>query len=793
MPIPAIPYSRSLLNDYVVTSRRRPPGTLLSTLLRTRSLAATSLLRHAAESDGVDIKCQLAAAEALVDVTEENLRTGLERYDALLSRYGARRIPRRHQGIHAQLAWSVGEVAWLRRLLRKYRLPADIRASLRANAAHPSWGGDADVWQRRLAEAAGHPTLTVRPGAGSPFDRLQGPRLEPVDGPLISVIVTGFRPDHGLLTAISSLRDQSWRNLEILLVDDASGSEYDAIFDQACAMDQRVRLLRQNTNQGTYAGRNRAFDEARGEFITGLDSDDWAHPARLEHTVAPLVHHPELVATVSRACMLTEELTINRPGREPTTISTASMMIRANSVLPRLGYYDQIRKAADTEYLRRLHATFGHDAIYYLRENWVLMRQAAGSLSRDEFGPGWSHSARHSYKSAYGVWHADIRAGKADPYLPRPTIGQQRPFAVPDHFRYRPSERPTRHFDAIYVLDWRPFGGPQKSTMEEIAALRNAGKRIAVMHLESWRHMTTHQRPLCTPLQRLINSGEVEEVLPTDAATCDLLVLRYPPILQFRQGESSRIRPRHLVILANQAPAEKDGSDQRYVPADCTQAARDLFDTQPLWVPQGPNVREALADHVDLAAFDMPGIIATTQPERNGVRSHLPVVGRHSRDDWSKWPADAETLLAIYPADDDIDVRVMGGVNAVETILGSRAPVNWICYRRDETDVDNFLRQIDFYVYYPHPVQVEAFGRAILEALAAGCVTILPPHFEATFGDAALYRQPGQVRATIEELWGDPDRFRSQSALAQARVREHFSHASYRTLVGNIVEAEVPA
>src|SRR5690606_20351576 len=340
--------------------------------------------------------------------------------------------------------------------------------------------------------------------------------------------------DRALRTAVESLLAGTWTNLEILVVDDASGEEYDHVLDEVAALDERVRLIRERTNRGTFAARNTAFEAATGEFLTGLDSDDWAAPDRLANSVAPLLAEPELQLTHSEAFLFGEDLTVTRPGRVLTTVSTASMTFR-RGVLDRVGYYDEVRKGADTEFLNRVAAAYGKPAVRRLRDHWdTLMRQAPGSLSRDEFGPGWKHPARRAYQSAYPLWHREIAEGAADPYLPRSP--RRRPFWAPHHTAVAPRERRRRHFDVVFTLDWRPFGGPQKSTIEEIRALRGEGLDIAIMHLESWRHMTTDDRPMCEAIQRMVNDGEVEQVLPTDDVECDLLVLRYPPILQFRSG-----------------------------------------------------------------------------------------------------------------------------------------------------------------------------------------------------------------------------------------------------------------
>ncbi|WP_168801367.1 glycosyltransferase [Glycomyces buryatensis] len=810
-------YPSRMTDDHLATAKTRKAGTMAATALRTRSPGARHLLARGATRDltlpglleaarsgdlggaRVDAAalCELAKVVGLQFGTEDDRRDALALYDLALREGGAKRISGRHGAVHAQLAFSLGEYGRVSELLRRYKkqMPPLEYGALQADLAHPDCGGDEAAWIARLGELCRQPQLALDPDRSLPwFDRLRAPAGPKVGaGPKIWVVMTAYQPDRALITAVESLLAGTWTNLEVVVVDDASGEEYGPILDEAAALDERVRVVRKEVNGGTFAARNTAFDcilndGDTGDFVTGLDSDDWAAPDRLAHSIAPLLEDPELQLTYSEAFLFGEDLTVTRPGRVVTTVSTASMMFR-RGVLDRIGYYDEVRKGADTEFLQRVSAAFGKTSVQRLNGTWdTFMRQAAGSLSRDEFGSGWKHPSRRAYQSSYPLWHRQIAAGEADPYLSKSPA--RRPFWAPYHTAVASKGQRRRHFDVVYCLDWRPFGGPQKSTMEEIRALKSEGLSIAIMHLESWRHMTTDDRPMARQIQELVNDGTVDQVLVTDDVECELLVLRYPPILQYRSGEVSNVRPKRMIVLANQAPAERDGSDIRYTPDSAHANAAAMFGVDPLWVPQGPQVREALSELKAgrLADFDMPGILETESiaPPRHGFRSVLPVVGRHSRDDWTKWPT-ASDLPKVYPGDGRWDVRVMGGVKTVARLLGAEPSPEWTCYRYNETDVESFLYQLDFWIYFPHPKQYEAFGRAILEALAAGCAVVLPPRFEPTFGDAALYCEPAEVASVVDGLYADPERFLARSALAQQRVRERFSHDSYRKLVLDVL------
>lgn len=446
-----------------------------------------------------------------------------------------------------------------------------------------------------------------------------------------------------------------------------------------------------------------------------------------------------------------------------------------------------MRKAADTEFMRRLEH-IANSAVEDLDQPLSLVRILPDSLSRSEFRAGWSHPARRQIKSSYQHWHstASIRDLHVRP-------GANVPVHIPRRFR-RSNQGSISDYDVILAGDWRQFGGPQKSMIEEIRALNSAGFRVAILHMEAPRFMSTVQKPMTAHIQELVNSGVVDEVLYDDAVSARLLILRYPPILQFAPDAPSAIEIDRMLIMANQAPSELDGRDIRYLVADCHENARRIFTKNVTWVPQGPQVREAISPYLsagDLEALDVPGILDPSEwaaPYPRRFRSTAPVIGRHSRDNAMKWPEDPVAMESVYPTDGSIDVRVMGGTQVAQTVLGrSSSPAAWVSYPTDSMPVREFLWTLDFFVFFQHSIAVEAFGRAILEAIAAGLVVILPKHYEEVFGEAAIYAEPDDVVAVVRRYRADQDRYNEQRIRAEEVLRDRFTHQAYATRIKALV------
>lgn len=102
------------------------------------------------------------------------------------------------------------------------------------------------------------------------------------DLPLISVIVPVYRVEKYLDHCIRSITEQTYPNLEILLVDDGSPDGSGAICDHWAEKDSRIRVIHQQ-NAGAGAARNTALDAAAGELIAFVDSDDYLHPNMFRH------------------------------------------------------------------------------------------------------------------------------------------------------------------------------------------------------------------------------------------------------------------------------------------------------------------------------------------------------------------------------------------------------------------------------------------------------------------------------------------------------------------------------
>jgi glycosyltransferase involved in cell wall biosynthesis len=112
--------------------------------------------------------------------------------------------------------------------------------------------------------------------------------------PLVCVVLPCFDAERFLRSALESVLGQTFRNLEVVAVDDGSTDSTAAILAEFAERDPRVRVLKQDANQGLISAVNRGIAEARGEFIARMDADDICAPDRIERQVHALQARPDV-------------------------------------------------------------------------------------------------------------------------------------------------------------------------------------------------------------------------------------------------------------------------------------------------------------------------------------------------------------------------------------------------------------------------------------------------------------------------------------------------------------------
>lgn len=111
--------------------------------------------------------------------------------------------------------------------------------------------------------------------------------------PLISIGITYYKASDTIEKAVSSALAQTWKNKEIIIVDDFSNDGQEDVLEKLEQKHFCIRIVRHSVNKGVAAARNETVNHAKGEFLAFFDDDDESQPERLEKQYQRIVAYEQ--------------------------------------------------------------------------------------------------------------------------------------------------------------------------------------------------------------------------------------------------------------------------------------------------------------------------------------------------------------------------------------------------------------------------------------------------------------------------------------------------------------------
>jgi glycosyltransferase involved in cell wall biosynthesis len=170
---------------------------------------------------------------------------------------------------------------------------------------------------------------------------------------LVSVIVPAFNAERTINETLLSVRNQTHRNMEIIVVDDGSTDRTYQCSSDHSRVDSRIRVIRQ-LNAGVAATRNRGIEEARADLIAPIDADDLWRPTKIARQLRALrAAGSEVKLVYTWSALIDEDSKVIDWGKDPlfagdvlfalsygNFVGNGSTALMQKSVLKELGGYD---------------------------------------------------------------------------------------------------------------------------------------------------------------------------------------------------------------------------------------------------------------------------------------------------------------------------------------------------------------------------------------------------------------------------------------------------------------------
>lgn len=201
--------------------------------------------------------------------------------------------------------------------------------------------------------------------------------------PLVSVIMTSHNTEDYIESAIYSLLDQSYKNIEIIVVDDYSSDGTIEILDRLSRSDKRIRFFRLNSNLGTYYAKNLGILQSKGDVIFFQDSDDICHQNRIEICMQALESNANAVAVrAAYARVNPSNGSIVEVDGYEYKLGLITLGVR-RSVFNEIGFFNCTTKASDDEFFNRMKCYYKKIRILDVSQPLYFNTMRSNSLISD--------------------------------------------------------------------------------------------------------------------------------------------------------------------------------------------------------------------------------------------------------------------------------------------------------------------------------------------------------------------------------------------------------------------------
>ncbi len=469
----------------------------------------------------------------------------------------------------------------------------------RANAKNPfrNPSRTGDEWMAEINamyEAAGLAPIRLRDGTEPAFLRLSTDPVPAVaNGPLVSIVMPVFRADAATDLAIESALAQSYRNIEVIIVDDGSEDAFVARLEQWEPSDPRVKVVRNTPNSGAYTSRNIGYSLASGEFITIFDGDDWQHPQKIEMLVAAASRQENHRLASAPWARVGEDLMFHYRGWKGAYVTPAhvSTMFPVRVIRERLGYWDAVRKAADTEFILRYQLLVNaREVLEVTQAPLTLSLVSSTNLSMDDFRMGYRSPDRVAYRSAYEHWHRTIREGRHSGYLDF----APGPRAFPAPARFLPARPEREKLDELFVGD---FGAPRESApamWRDIEEARQAGHRVGVMHVPSILRTVSFDASFSDEVMDLFATQRLTRVELTDDVHSRIVNVYDPTSFQFTRELRGGHAADSIMVRASEPPFNPHTGVHAYAVTTVARSLGAIFGGAVQWGSEDAEVAAVL-------------------------------------------------------------------------------------------------------------------------------------------------------------------------------------------------------
>jgi hypothetical protein len=460
-----------------------------------------------------------------------------------------------------------------------------------------------------------------------------------------------------------------------------------------------------------------------------------------------------------------DELEVIGPWRAKDTLldlNFSSLMFR-REVVEKIGPWDEVRVGGDAEFRMRIQAVYGKNAIHNLGNSLLLslslVREDSLTRAKATHVRTLHYGLRWQYRDSYRKWHSDLANGVAAAKLER----GRRAFPAPLSILSR--DHSESRYDIVVLSDFAVRGEAHFSILHNVRAAVRSGLKVGLVHLPGYGGDA--EASLCREVYGVCGGDGAVLLTAGDSVICKSLIVGSPYALQYEPESFVKCQCEEILVLAPHDPMP--GAREYYEPKAISVNARRLFGRDISWIASTFESKHHMEHDdrfnrvhaqiwqpkIEIDESDVPEI------RWRGAERVRPIVGRHGEDRFTRWPTGPGKLARAYGAHNGWDVKFLGSVDSAIRLMGGK-PRNWRIFDFGDVAIESFLKDLDFFVHFPHERSVDSLWLAPMEAMLHGIPVILPSAYRERFGDAAVYAEPAGIGTCVKQLWGSESEYVDQ-------------------------------
>jgi glycosyltransferase involved in cell wall biosynthesis len=385
------------------------------------------------------------------------------------------------------------------------------------------------------------------------IDNLCGTRLSssfPSANKKVSIILSAFNAEKTIITALQSLSEQSWDNIEILVVDDASTDNTVEKVTDYSLLDKRVKIIRQKENRGTYYCRNTALTVATGDYVTTHDSDDWSHPDKVRLQVKNLIDTKSAInaSAWTRVTPALYALFGHRLAARLISPNYSSFMF-PKSILHSLGGWDgRVRIEADSSFFRALKECYNLEKI----ENYTILEACPLSFGRvlpksltKSYATHIStlqHGVRREYHDATNWWYRKTKLANNEKTWKTENLNFHTPSSISSKVQS------AINVDCLFITD---LHSTKCMLVDAILKSKESNLQCAIFHYPDYENSPT-EKPIRDQIRDFAWKHDTPIIAPGETVHSRLTIALDPRVFKHSIDRFPIIHFEELLVVTNQ-------------------------------------------------------------------------------------------------------------------------------------------------------------------------------------------------------------------------------------------------